>query len=360
MRKKIIAPPEQTIPKSRQKKTAALAKSDHSLRENESSFRAMADGTPVIIWVIDANGRIEFVNRAYCEFFGTTLEAVRNKGWQPFIHPDDIQTCLEELFAALRDQKPYYATVRVRRYDGEWRWIESYGQPRFSVSGEFLGMAGSSPDVTERHRLEQELLDACNTEQQRIGRDLHDGLCQHLMGIEFRISALADQLAKNSKTRIEVEKIGDMIREAARQARMLARGLSPVHLESNGLVFALDELAKNTSQTFHIDCRFECAKSISISDNTVALNLYRIAQESISNAIRHGKAKAVKIRLSNSPEAISLSIVDNGQGFSTPLSSTGMGLRIMKYRAELICAMLRFDSTPGKGTTIHCMLKHTQ
>ncbi len=134
-----------------------VAERTRALSESEERFRIMADGTPVPIWVVDAEGRIEYVNRAYCEFFGTTLDAARSQVWQAIIHPDDAAEYSAAFAAAARDHRPCAAQVRVRRHDGQWRWIVSYGQPRISSSGEFLGMAGSNPDVTERMEMEESL-----------------------------------------------------------------------------------------------------------------------------------------------------------------------------------------------------------
>ena len=136
---------------------SAAKRAEEALRESEERFRAMADGTPLIIWVTDPAGRIQFVNRAYSEFFGTTLEEVQRQGWQPLIHPEDAPTYVETFFDCLRKQKEFHAQTRVQRVDGEWRWVTSYGKPRFSPSGQFLGIAGSSPDVTERKQSEEAL-----------------------------------------------------------------------------------------------------------------------------------------------------------------------------------------------------------
>jgi PAS domain S-box-containing protein len=132
---------------------AAMAELDAS----EARFRVMADGTPLIMWVTDATGRIEFVNRAYCDFFGTTREAVRASGWQPLVHPDDAPAYAGAFERASAERRPFRAEARVRRGDGAWRWIESSGVPRLSPAGEFLGYAGSSPDITERKEAEESL-----------------------------------------------------------------------------------------------------------------------------------------------------------------------------------------------------------
>ncbi len=215
-------------------------------------------------------------------------------------------------------------------------------------------------DITERRRLEQELLDISGAEQRRIGQDLHDGLCQHLAGIEFRTSVLVDQLASCPKAQQEAAKIGELIRDGARQARMLSRGLSPVSLETHGLVSALKELTENTSDLFNNTCRFECGKPISVEDNIVATHLYRIAQEAISNAARHGRAETIVVALRKTVSETRLSITDDGCGLPAPAArSGGMGLRIMRYRAELIGGVLTIGPARGAGTSVTCVLRNS-
>lgn len=127
------------------------------LKESEYRFRTMADGTPVIIWVTDALGGIEFINKAYSEYFGVTLEAIKSIGWQLLLHPEDDIHYAEEYLSSHRQHRPFHAQARVLRQDKEWRWIESYAQPRFSEDGYFLGMVGSSLDITERVETEKHL-----------------------------------------------------------------------------------------------------------------------------------------------------------------------------------------------------------
>lgn len=144
------------------------------LRESEARFRSMADGTPVMIWMTDADGRIEFVNRAYEEFFGVTLETVRRAGWRILVHPDDEPAYVEAFASALREQAPYHAQARVRRADGAWRWLESWGAPRRGEDGTFLGIAGSSPDVTERREAEDRLREALAAKDEFLGFISHE------------------------------------------------------------------------------------------------------------------------------------------------------------------------------------------
>jgi len=125
------------------------ASAENALRESEQRFRAMADSSPLLVWVIDTEGRAIFVNRAYCEFFGIPPEAMPRGDWTPLLHPDDASGYVEEVKSALAEQRSFSAMARVRRSDGEWRWIQSFGAPRFAADGSFLGAVGSSPDITE-------------------------------------------------------------------------------------------------------------------------------------------------------------------------------------------------------------------
>jgi len=141
---------------------------EQALRESEERFRIMADGLPLMIWVHDAQGQLQFVNQAYCEFFGVTPQQVAGPNWHPLVHSQDLAAYASEFSACVRDRRPFHAEVRVRRFDGEWRWIESRAHPRFSASGEFLGMVGSSPDITERRKTDEAL--RASEAQERISR----------------------------------------------------------------------------------------------------------------------------------------------------------------------------------------------
>jgi PAS domain S-box-containing protein len=225
------------------------------------------------------------------------------------------------------------------------------------ASGAATVILETDRDITERRRLEQEVLEILGAEQRRIGQDLHDGLCQHLAGIEFRVAVVADQLATVPEAQREITKIGELIREGARQARMLSRGLSPVSLEAEGLMAALKELTESSGDLFGNSCRFQCTKPVAVRDNVVATHLYRIAQEAVSNAARHGRAKSIVVALDRTISGIRLSVRDDGSGFRvSPNRAGGMGLHIMRYRAELIGATLTIDVGKGSGARVTCLL----
>jgi len=132
-------------------------RNERNLRETEDRFRIMADGCPAMMWVTNGEGRLEFINRAYREFFGANFEQLAGLNWQVLVHPDDAVEYFEACDRSVREQAPLRSETRLRRADGEWRWVSTYAEPRFSPDGKFLGHVGLCPDITERKQVEQAL-----------------------------------------------------------------------------------------------------------------------------------------------------------------------------------------------------------
>jgi signal transduction histidine kinase len=225
-----------------------------------------------------------------------------------------------------------------------------------SSEGKFLYYSVFLRDITERVKLEGEILGAGERESQRIARDLHDELGQLLAGTAHLANSLHKNLAAHSRPEApESERILNLIYEAIAQARGLSRSLHPVGEDPNGLMAALESLAARTQSLFQVSCRFTCERPVFISDNTVATHLYRIAQESVSNAIKHGKPASVEISLTRTPERIALAIKDNGTGISDPLcEGSGIGLRIMRYRAGTLGGSVSLQNQAGGGAAVLC------
>jgi len=207
-------------------------------------------------------------------------------------------------------------------------------------------------------RLEAEIISISDREQERIGRDLHDGVCQYLAAIALNASMLKQELARHDSP--YAERIGDLahaIRQAGNRTRELARGLSPVDRDEGGLESALQELALSTSSLTGICCSFgasgECLTPVSARD----LHLFRIAQEAVSNALKHSHAQRILITLENGKDRSRLSVSDDGLGFRPPVvPEGGMGLRTMRYRAQMIGAKFNILSEPDNGTTVVCTI----
>jgi PAS domain S-box-containing protein len=276
-----------------------------------------------------------------------------------FIHPADRERYTKIVEHAIRHGQPFDFEYRVLRPDGAVRYVHSVGEPVLNTKGRVIKLVGTLQDITERKELENALLEISDREQRRIGQDLHDGLGQHLAGIELMGQVLEQNLAAK-RLKAEAAHAGELarhVRDAIGQTRSLARGLVPVVLESEGLMSALKDLAENTEKIFNITCRFECRKSVLVHDPNVATQLYRIAQEAVSNAIKHGKAKKIRIVLQNTRDQIRLLVRDDGAGIPKQLlNKSGMGLRIMQYRAGTMGATLTVERDPAGGTSVVCSL----
>jgi PAS domain S-box-containing protein len=217
----------------------------------------------------------------------------------------------------------------------------------------------------QRQGFEKQILEISEREQLRIGQDLHDGLCQRLAGIALACDFVHQSLQGPAPAAgAEAARIARQIRETLWQTSLLARGLSPVGLEANGLCSALEELAGSVRELFRVECQFRCARPVGLADNAVAVHLYRIAQEAIHNAIKHGKSRRIVLELAGRGGRLSLSVADDGRGMPAPGplaagagAAGGMGLRIMKSRAELIGATLRIGPNHPSGTIVTCELK---
>ncbi len=205
-----------------------------------------------------------------------------------------------------------------------------------------------------RRRVQAEMLDAVAREQQRIGQDLHDTLCQQLAGIAFMCSSVAKALqASDAHQATRIAQIGDLVRDAVGETRRVAKGLNPVDISEDGLAHALDELAQDTARVYRVVCRFSSGGESHVHRNFVALHLYHIAREAIYNAIRHGRASEITVRLTVGDAHGALVVVDNGTGFDPAVvSGHGMGLHSMRYRAEDIGGAFDIVSQPGAGATV--------
>lgn len=210
--------------------------------------------------------------------------------------------------------------------------------------------------MEERRRLEQELLEVSSREKQRIGQDLHDSLGQKLTGAGYLSSALAKKLAAGAPEESDsASKINAALKDAIAQVRRIARGLAPVEMAEGGLSSALTQLAEDAAELFNVACMFTDRSPGLIYDKLAAINLYHIAQEAVTNAARHGKASSIEIFLSADKAGGELRIEDDGGGIPQDADSRGgMGLRIMRYRADMIGGRLSLLPRPGGGTVVRC------
>ena len=216
--------------------------------------------------------------------------------------------------------------------------------------------AALNAEMQERMRLEEEILSISEREQQRIGHDLHDSLCQHLTGVALAGEVLSEQLAAKSLPEAKaVNHIVEMVEGAIDLTRTLARGLHPFDLMGEGFTDALRQLAATMTEGLKTVCIFECDRPVEIREPGVATHLYRIAQEAVTNAVKHSNAKAIVVRLEGGADGLTLTVSDDGVGVP-PKMPSGMGLRTMAYRASVIGATFNVERQLSCGTRVTCKL----
>jgi signal transduction histidine kinase len=266
---------------------------------------------------------------------------------------------VNEQYQLAEDDTVIETEYRMRHSNGEWRWLHTYNTIFTRDSnGEPRQILGTAQDITERKRLEQEVLEIAAQEQRRIGVELHDGTGQELTGLCMLADNLADALLEDSpKDEQLARRIARGLRHALTHVRGLSRGLIPVEVDAEGLMASLNELTTRMSELSGVECVFECSEPVPVEDNNIATQLYRIAQEAITNALRHSQATKIRVTLEARGYYMTLRISDDGIGLpADQINSEGMGLRIMRYRAGQIGAQLSVRSGTTRGTVVLCTL----
>jgi PAS domain S-box-containing protein len=338
-----------------------LQQATAALRASEQDYRVLAaivESSEDAIYSQTLDGRIVSWNRAAERIYGYAAKAVMGQPVTLLLPPGYEQELADILQDLARGRKVVnHETVR-RKQDDSLVEVALTVSPVRDAAGKVTGGSVIARDITERRRLEKEVLEISAEERRRIGHELHDGLGQYLAGIAFRAKALEEALAaEGSPHSAAAKEITAFVSNAISQTRSLARGFDPIEVERSGLLAALQHLLEETRQFFNIHCLFHCRPEELPMDAPTGLALYRIAQEAIHNAITHGNARQIDIELAADAGRLCLRIRDDGSGFQTDTPHpTGMGLRVMGYRARSIGARLSLSSQPGQGTEIRCEL----
>jgi PAS domain S-box-containing protein len=323
---------------------------------NRLFLRNASDG----VHILDAAGRVVEASDSFCAMLGYARAEVigmHPSQWDAHLTRAGGPAPATDLLADV----PARFTAVHRRKDGTAFDVEVTAD-RFEVEGASYVYC-SARDITEQRRLERAVLEAADGEQRRLGHDLHDGLGQELTGISILAAALAGEEAKAGRPAAEpLRQLEALSRRAIATCRAVARGLSPLGYARGGLIEALEEMVNLQRDGFGANARFE---AIIVAPLRLAADaadhLYRIAQEAVSNARRHSEATAIEVTLDVQPASVRLEVVDNGVGLARPTSgASGMGLRIMQYRASLIGARLSVGPGEHGGTLVACECSQEQ
>lgn len=369
---------------------------DDELRRQRDLYQTLLRAQSEIgegVFIVESE-RVTFANEALCRLYGYSLEEIQAlPSFVLLAHPDDRERVLNnhrrrlhgerfanryEIAILTRDRRrlDVEIAVAVMASDGQPRVVvvmaditerkrmrvalhqakdELEARVRERTAALDAANRTLSDEIAKRRRLEQEIIEISEEAQKHIGQELHDGLGQLLTGVAFVCKGLEKKLADQALPEAaSAGKVVQLVAQAIDQTRQLARGLYPVEVEANGLMAALSSLATSTSEIFGVQCAFRCDEPILIDDRITAINFYRIAQEAVNNAVKHGKANHILIALDGANDKIRLSVTDDGVGVepSNPSRRTGMGLNIMRYRANMAGAALDIRAAQGGGTEI--------
>jgi|GEM_PF-2519668 len=326
------------------------------LEKREQHFRSLIENSLDLITLADDEGAIFFQSNSIERFLGFTAAEVRGKSLFDFVHPGDLSYVLDGFSRVLKDEGHCASLeARVRHKHGGWKVLEVRGS-NLVKNPNIQGIMINAVDITERKNLEKELLRFNETEQVRLGYDLHDGLTQHLVGVEFMVRVLEQKLrakALDDEAK-HATRIADYLSQAIVQTRDLARELYPMGLGSDSFPEVLTALASDIQRNSHIRCEVLCSEPIYIEDHEAALNAYQIVREAIKNAIKTGRASRIVIEVKSARDKISISIRDDGKAVDAGIRQNEAGLRNIINRARMINASLDFEGNASGGMTVLC------
>ncbi len=342
-----------------------LARSEAELQRQTGILQSILDSMGDGVVVADSQGRLMLINPAARRILRLPSSDTNVVAWLESRedYPPEGMAGLE------RGSNPLLGAVRGEAVDGaemllrhdsfpKGVWLSVTGRPLLDQDRRIMGGVIVLSDISAQKDLERQIAEVSDREQRRIGEDLHDGLCQHLVSTALAARTLTAKLSDRSlPEREDAAEIAELLSESISQAREVARGLYLVPLEAGGLSSALEDLAAQVRSRHHISCEFVGKVSSPILEEATLTGLFRIAQEAVNNAIKHAQAGQILVTLAADEQQIQLSIEDDGAGIHTRLPPAGgMGMHLMNYRARTIGAVLHVGPRAGGGTIVSCSM----
>jgi PAS domain S-box-containing protein len=346
-----------------------------ALEESEKRLREMADHAPVMIWITDDHGNVEFVNRTYLQYFEVTLADVAGQQWKNLVHPGDLESYSQQLLAASAARRSFRAEARIRRGDGKWRWVDSWAVPRSPERDSAPGMVGCSTDITQAKEAENALQQANaqlnvlsrrlfavqEDERRHLSRELHDRMGQALTAVKIDLQCTQCLVEHTEIVRRLDDSIG-ALELLVQQARQLSLELRPPLLDDLGLVPALRWYLDQQAQRAGFHVKFFADQSLERFDVSLETACFRVAQEALTNIIRHAHAQEVNVELHRTTKTLHLVVRDDGIGFDVATAQqhgrqgASLGLLGMLERVALVGGEWDCKSAPGSGTEVHAFL----
>lgn len=333
-----------------------------ALREGEERFRTIANSAPVMIWMAGPDGGATYVNKQLLEFTGLRFESLLGAGWAECIHPEDSGRALREYKEAFDRRAAVTLQYRLRRHDGQYRWVIDTAVPRFDGPGSFVGYIGSCVDDTERRAGEEavrglggRLIQAQEQERKRIARELHDDINQRLAMLALELEYLRSTPKLTPAERSEhLEKMFKQTTEISAGVQALSHRLHSASLEYLGLAAAIEGFCSEFARHHKVTIDYQHRDIPAALPSEVSLALFRVAQEALRNAAKYSGVREFTVRLLGHSDHVQLTIRDGGAGFGLDgaLHSRGLGLISMRERITALQGTLSIASKPKQGTEI--------
>jgi PAS domain S-box-containing protein len=369
---------------------------EEALRESEARLRATVEQATAGVARYDTNGRIVFANRTLCKMLGYTESELIGKRVADVTYRDDRKKTMRLFQRMIRLGKPFEVEKRYVRKDGSVLWADVSASAVREPNGKAQSTVAVIVDITARKKVEEvlqrsnealeelvnqrtkalsvantelkgeierrkglegEILEVSDREQHRLAQELHDGICQHLTAVAFMARSVGLRLKNHRVIEVkDIEKIAELVNNAATDTRNLSRALHRFDVDAAGLVEALEDLVDR--EMWRTPCRLEVKPSFHLDDDTVATHLYRIAREAVINANKHAQARQIVVKLERSAQRqMVLSVTDDGVGVQKARNGArGLGFHIMNYRARLMGGQLKVESLEKGGTRVACCL----
>jgi PAS domain S-box-containing protein len=341
---------------------ARKRKAEAVLSESEKRFRLMADTTPAIVWMCDAQGKITYLNERRIAFTGPDSKEGYGDTWAAYVHPDDLKNVLDTVSEALRNHQSFSMEYRLRRSDGVYRWMFDVASPRLNGDGSFGGFIGSAIDTTDQKLAQQalenvsgQLIEAQEKERSRIARDLHDDICQRLALLSMELGQVNRSSNGSPETmKKSLEDIRKHCSEIAGDVQALSHQLHSSKLDYLGIVSAMRGFCTELSKQHELNIEFSERNVPAQLPKDVSLCLFRIAQEALHNAVKYSGVSQFTVDLSGVEGAVQLMISDAGAGFDVEEAkkNRGLGLLSMQERIHLVHGTFSVESRRGHGTRI--------
>lgn len=341
---------------------ARKRKAEAVLRESEKRFQIMAESTPSLIWMCDKDGKITYLNRRKVEFTGSGPKAGYGNTWHEYIHPDDLKGVLEMLSQALKTPASFSNQYRLRRLDGEYRWMFDVVSPRVNGDGTFAGFIGSAIDITDQkvaqdalENVSGRLIEAQEKERSRIARDLHDDICQRLALLSMELEEANRNLNGSSEAANErLEEIQQHCAEIAGDVQALSHELHSSKLEYLGIASGIRGFCREFAKQHKVTVEFKEENVPTHLPKGVSLCLFRVAQEALHNAVKFSGTAQFEVTLRKTASEVLLEVRDHGLGFDVEEAkrNRGLGLISMQERVHLVRGTFLVESAPGKGTRV--------